>query len=59
MFNVDDAACDVAPVTLKLVAAVTLDAPVMASPSAVGFTPRPVPFKLTLLAVELTVEAFK
>ena len=59
MVKADEAAWDVAPVTVNCVAAVRLDVCVINTPSAPAFTPRPVPFKLTVLVVELTVEPFK
>jgi hypothetical protein len=59
MFKADEAACDVAPVTLNSVAADRLEVCVMPTPSAPALKPRPVPFKLTLPAVEVTVESFK
>ena len=55
----DEAACAVAPVTFNCVAADTLDVCVIQTPSAPAFTPRPDPFKLTLLPVELTVASCK
>ncbi len=57
--NADEAACDVLPVTVNWVAADTLEVCVMLTPSAPALTPRPVPIKVTLPAVELTVEPFK
>ena len=59
MFKADDVACNVPPVTVSCVAADKLDVCVIATPSAPALAPRPVPFKLTLLPVELTVEPFK
>ena len=59
MVKADEAACEVAPVTVNCVAAVKLDVCVIHTPFAPALTPRPVPFKLPLLPVELTVEPFK
>ena len=55
----DEATCEVATVTDSCVVAETLDVCVIQTPSAPAFTPRPAPFKLTLLPVELTVEPSK
>ncbi len=59
MLKAEESACNVAPVTVNCVAAVKLDVCVIHTPFAPAFTPRPVPFKLTLLFVELMVEPFK
>ena len=59
MVKANEATCDVAPVTVNCVAAIKLDVCVIHTPFAPALAPRPLPFKLTLLAVELTVEPFK